>query len=952
MRVSEGLRALLTGTVRSSRSPRLVLWLMFLLAMGLRLIRLTFQPLWWDEGWSLYFATADVGTMLRLTAVDIHPPFYYLLLHVWIQIFGSGVVSVRLLSVLIGTATVLLLYAAGRRLWGERGGLLVAFLLTLSPFHVYYSQEVRMYGLVTLLGLAACTFALRWILDRRDWGVAMWLGYVLAATAALYTQYYAVFLLLALNLVAAIDWLRARRPGRKMIPWLSAQVAVAVLFLPWLWYAGGKLLTYVRFKVSVEQDLPLGFFPYVGRQLAAFDWGHAEGALANWWWIGLLPLLVLVLAFMLLLLQRFRKKESRYWLLANSRYPTVILVVTLLCGFAVNLVFPFNPPRSERLLLLALPAYLLLVTAALLALWRRRRWLAILSVTSFLGAGVLALGFFYTVPRYPNDDYRPLAARVQALSLPTDAILSIYPWQVGYFDAYIPDDASRPALVLTPREVIPRERQLWADDPVRMAADLEALLAEHGRLWLPAHQAMGRVLEEPIEGYLVEHAYPVLSEWYGKNTVLSLFAEGEPQPQAVTARFGEWLALDGAALSPGPVEAGWGIVATDLVWRLSDRPAEPYTVGLRLVGKTGHVWAQRDSPPGGGLAQFSAWPVGEPRLDRYGLLVPAGTPPGDYQVTLRVYRSRDVEVLPVAFEGGSGGEVTLGTVRVVRPATPPPIEALGFEQPLQVDFGPLRLLGFSLYGVPVFRPGEAVEVALFWQALADPGEDFLPCLQLVGADGAIPAELTEKPVAGTYPTAWWRAGELVRDPHALPIPATVPPGRYRLALSLVRAADGTPVTIKQGQASVDLAEIEVGGREHSYEPPAPQYVQAATFGSSAELIGYDLQEAVHAPGSPLKVTLYWHAFQTPDRNYRVFVHLLDAEERIVAQDDSPPGNGQLPTLGWLPGEYLTDTHVLVLPFDLPDGEYRLGVGLYDPITGQRPGDRMLLDTPVRITNHQ
>jgi uncharacterized membrane protein len=288
----------------------LVLTLLSLLALGLRLIRLTYQPLWWDEGWSLYFATTGVRNMLELTAVDIHPPLYYLLLHFWIRVSGPGVISVRLLSVLIGTATIPLLYAAGRRLSGHRGGLLAAFLLAISPFHIYYSQEVRMYGLVTLFGVAALFFATQWDAREGRPGLKPWIGYVLAATAALYTAYYAAFLLLALNLYVLIRWLRPRtesaqraepapvagRPLRGLAAWLGGQLTVFLLFLPWLWYAGGKLLTYVRFKVSVEEDPTLGPFTYLARHLAAFAWGHAEGFLADWWWVGLLPLIALLLA--------------------------------------------------------------------------------------------------------------------------------------------------------------------------------------------------------------------------------------------------------------------------------------------------------------------------------------------------------------------------------------------------------------------------------------------------------------------------------------------------------------------------------------------------------------------------------------------------------------------------------------------------------------------------------
>ncbi len=975
MRALEWWLRVRASVVRSWQDRRLFLGGVTLLALGLRLIHLTFQPLWWDEGWSLYFASSDLPSLIAQTAVDIHPPFYYLILRGWMAAFGSGVVSIRLLSVLIGVVTVPLLYWVGVRWIRETGARWAAVLLAVSPFHLYYSQEVRMYGLVTLLGLAAAGWGLGWPWSsrRRPW--LAWAGYVTAAAAALYTQYYAAFLLLALNLVVGLRWLgliaapwdsesqsllpwtqgpgpalpsgsrflrgKVSRPG--LGSWLSAQAAVLLLFLPWLIYAGGRLLTYVRFKVGVEQDQPWGFFLYLGRHLAAFVWGHVEGPLTAWWWLGLVPLAVLI-ALASLAVGKGRRTGPGLPGLAPALW---LVVVPLLCGFAVNRVFPFHPVRGERLFLLVLPLALMAVASPLETVWRvRPRWGLVPAL--LWGAAVLAsLATFYTVPRYADDDYRPVAARLRALSLPSDAVVCVHPWQVGYLIAYLPQAERRPALILTPREMLPRERQLWAEDPQRMAKELAALLTRHGRLWLPAHQAMGRVMEEPIEAYLTAHAYPTLSEWYGPHTVLSMFASGATQAQPVAARFGQWLSLEGAALSPGPLEAGYGVAAVELTWRLLDRPDAPYTVGLRLVDATGRVWAQRDQPPRGGLEPFDQWPTGAAGLDRHGLLVPAGTPPGQYRLTVRVYHSQDLSVLPATFIGGSGGEVTLGTVRVVRPQMPPPVEALPAVKPFRTDWGPLRLWGYTV-GPDRLRPGETVEVKLLWQARTDPGEDFLPELRLIGPQGETQTVWIEKPVSGLYPTAWWRAGEWVIDPHSVPVPAAAATGVHRLALRLIRAADGQPLEWRPGQTSVDLGSIEVVGRAHHYEPTTPRYVQRAILDSQVELIGYDLSETRCAPGSTLEVRLHWHALQTPDRSYWAFVHLLDGSGTIVAQHDGAPGEGEFPTSGWLPGEYLIDLHRLALPGELSEGEYRLEVGLYDPVTRQRLGEPVLLETQVQV----
>ena len=340
-----------------------------LLALGLRLTRLNFQPLWWDEGWSVYFAAADVSTLLELTAVDIHPPLYYLLLRAWSEVVGWGAPSARLLSVLIGTAAVPLLYLAGRRLFGRRAGLLAAALLAISPLHVYYSQEVRMYGLVTLLGLLALLFALRWQAagdGRGRW--ASWLGYVVAAAAALHTQYYAAFLLAGLNLAVLAGWLRpSESEGRPpaLRSWLGAQLAVVLLFLPWLAYAGRALMTYVQFKVSVEQDPTLGPVVYLARHLSAFFAGHAEGGLAPAWWLGLLPPALLLLAL------AARRGAGARRAGGALTWPLAVLAAALVGGFAVNLALPFNPPRSERLLLLALPAALIGFVLSMVIIFKR-----------------------------------------------------------------------------------------------------------------------------------------------------------------------------------------------------------------------------------------------------------------------------------------------------------------------------------------------------------------------------------------------------------------------------------------------------------------------------------------------------------------------------------------------------------------------------------------------------
>ena len=93
--------------------------------------------------------------------------------------------------------------------------------------------------------------------------------------------------------------------------------------------------------------------------------------------------------------------------------------------------------------------------------------------------------------------------------------------------------------------------------------------------------------------------------------------------------------------------------------------------------------------------------------------------------------------------------------------------------------------------------------------------------------------------------------------------------------------------------------------------------------------------------------------------YVVFVHLIDAQDRIWAQHDGAPAAGEAPTSSWVPGQVVSDSHALDLPIDLPAGSYRLAVGMYNPATGERlelydtagarqPDDRLLLPTAILV----
>jgi hypothetical protein len=114
------------------------------------------------------------------------------------------------------------------------------------------------------------------------------------------------------------------------------------------------------------------------------------------------------------------------------------------------------------------------------------------------------------------------------------------------------------------------------------------------------------------------------------------------------------------------------------------------------------------------------------------------------------------------------------------------------------------------------------------------------------------------------------------------------------------------------------------------------------------LMDYDLSAVQLAPGAMLTITLYWQTQHNLTGNYDVFIHLLDATGRLMASRDAPPAEGTRPTKSWQIGEPITDSHTLLLPNTLAAGDYRLSVGLYDPGSGTRLGNGVLLDRSITI----
>jgi mannosyltransferase len=778
----------------------LILGLILLLALALRFYRLDGQSLWADEGNSAALALRSLSTITRDAAHDIHPPLYYYLLHFWVGLFGTSEIALRSLSALAGTALVLATYLLGRELFSHRTALIAALLAAWSPFQIYYSQETRMYILVSLCAALAVLFfvkALRaWVKAGGDrLRLFLFPGlYVCFTTASLYTHYFSFTVPLVTNLSYALAMIvyPPLRHLRTLAVWVVAQLAVVALYLPWLNLAGGQLTTWP----AVSESFSLSFL--VQELLRIFSLGLSVEQ-------GTTPV---VLAFGLLLLlgalpfvfwgpgqkkpglPRFLSRPD----LAALAFTLLYLCLPILTMYVLSLSRPAYDPKF---LLLVTPAFYLLLARGVGAEWLTgdagaspglpvativRYALTAALLLFVIAASVPALKDYYFDQRYARDDYRGMASYVTAAGREGDAIILNAPGQVDIFSYYYEGDL--------PVYPLPGQRPL---DQAKTEETLERIVAQHRHLyvlfWGTEESDPGRF----IESWLDEQTFKAMDSWFG-NVRLAVYAVPEAAVSAeiqhpLDLLLGEEIALLGYSISSSEVEAG-DILQLTLFWQASKHIDQRYKVFTHVLDGRSQIVGQRDAEPVGGTRPTTTWQEGEVVADNYGVLVLPGTPPGEHQLEIGMYSLETGERLPVSQDGEPlGDRVLLEPIQVLQPEAQPPVEALGMQVRREVDFGPVRLLGYNLTKLGFVHlpeepvgPGDTLHLTLFWQATGEIETDFTLTLELRDQAGNVVVSREVKPTGGAYPPVEWESGEIVRDQQKLLVPDDLLPGAYNLLL--------------------------------------------------------------------------------------------------------------------------------------------------------------------------
>ncbi|MCG3208734.1 MAG: hypothetical protein FOGNACKC_02346 [Anaerolineae bacterium] len=984
------------------------LWLMLIILAGLalRLLWLGEQSLWYDEGVTWMLSKMQLPDLIQWTAADIQPPLYYLL--IWLNdiLLRDSEFALRWPSVLFGVLSIPAIYALARRLFANRlAPLLAAALLAGSPLLVYYSQEARMYTLLVFEAILASYFLVKIVtrhssLVTRHSSLVTRLSsfipcplkgghpsaffYAFTAAAALYTHYFAAFLLLAHGLFAALVWQRRRFERDLLGQLLGAFGGALLLFAPWLpvllarlgddpsYWPGALKLNEAARKLLISFTAGETVFEQTG------------------WWLALAYLAGLLLcAAWAVWSQRVSESASQRvangelplassaWRVAGDKlrmawsitHPTQnsklktqnskLLLLWLLLPPSLILALSYQSPKfNPRYALLSWPAFALIVAgvlgellAAAAAQKGARRavsWLLPAALALFIaGLSAFSLSNWFSDPRFSKADFKAVAQFVRERRAPDETVLlssgHLFPvWAYYYgWDGWTP-------LPWMLRLDVGRVTD------VSIAGKIAEAVQNKGGAWLVTWQNevidptgvvpfwLDRIGERPHDagdfwGVGLEH-------WRLKPDKIELLSQN-PIKRAVNANFNNQLDLVGMTqLSDDELV---------LFWRPRQPLPDKLTLTLRLTDGDGFLWDTEPlvAPLGPATYPPSRWPVGELVITRLRLPWQTGTPPGLYvaEVGLGTVDGQNFSGWDVLDSEGRPQRRTalVDAVNLSRLVQPPNGPLPQDTSPL-VDLFPIIGLRRSILPVKSAQPGDRLLLALLWQAGQYNLDDVSLAFDLVDAAGQTFRVGQSLTPSRRFNLPRWQPGDMALGQYRLAIPPEAAPGPAELRVHIINvgAFDYDEV--------YPFDQLEILPTERNFSPPAAVDIPlAADFSGQATLLGVDCPgNCAAAPGQSLNLTLYWRAEAPFDTTYTVFTHLLGADETVLVNADHAPPK---PTTGWVPGEIIADPVTLNLPANLPPGDYTLEIGLYnaaDPAFARLPlttGEtRLLLPQPLHV----
>jgi mannosyltransferase len=410
----------------------------------IRLHGLTAANLWLDEANSWQVASRSWASLIGELRGSPVGPLYFVLLKLWMSVFGGSAFALRAFSVLASIALIPAVYALGARLLSARAGVIAALLTALSPLELYFAQEARMYMLTSLVALLTFWAYVRWretaLVSHDGSGSQLWalLWYTIAGITLLFTHPVAGTLLVALNLDALALWWQSRTRTNRwtVMSWVAAQLVILGVVAGYLAFmslgtaaSSQAWRSALGFERSLRAALLFPFAAVAGQHYYPSDFWfafndllHRNGSIGRFTTLLIvqpLTLLVFVVAGDAVVRERSkaRRKPDAVPSVSGARRLLLFALIVPL-AFAVFISIS-RALETERYFLFVVPFLFLLVADGLSALELEARCIGLAVLI-----GAMLLGMRSTKAGVSRDsDYRPTAALILRERQPGDRVM-------------------------------------------------------------------------------------------------------------------------------------------------------------------------------------------------------------------------------------------------------------------------------------------------------------------------------------------------------------------------------------------------------------------------------------------------------------------------------------------------------------------------------------------------
>jgi len=411
-----------------------MIYLILLLALGLRLVNLN-QSLWLDEAVQAITAQKSLTYIFQEIIGDFHPPLYHFLMHFWVRIFGSSEIALRMPSVLFGVGTVLVINELTN--YGLRikkmtklriNGLLVAIFLATAPFHIYYSQEARMYSLVTFLATASMYFFIKIIHELTNYELrinGLYLGYFISTLCLIYSDYYGFLIVLA-QIIGGLIIFR-KNFNFYISKFLYIYLTIFLFYLPWLPFLITQFKTGLTATTSLPEwgnlvnssfikALPLTFVKFAIGRITVFDkriYGLIVGFLGlGYGW----------------LILRGIKRGKLFNCSSIQLLIGLWLIVPIFIAWLISLFIPNYQPFR---LLLVLPAFYLLLSFGVSSI--NNKMIRNIIAGIIIGVNLISLGVYFFNPYFWREDWRGVASYIRKEKISMVISSDTFAWPLVYY---------------------------------------------------------------------------------------------------------------------------------------------------------------------------------------------------------------------------------------------------------------------------------------------------------------------------------------------------------------------------------------------------------------------------------------------------------------------------------------------------------------------------------------